>query len=277
MRDNTAVCQRHIGFAVRLINFAGPMLSKKKLMNHILDNPIWEGLNTGNKHFASGNESVKYFPPLVTTFAGFRNFREEEFQSLYNMLPQGSVRATFIPVHIDVPAPWQLLPGLEIYQMIDNSLITQTGSGDLNDNHDKHDNDDRYDMDNMDEMIVKLTNKDVPDMMNLTRLTNPGPFNERTIEFGNFFGIFSGDQLVAMAGQRLQVHEYSEISAVCTHPDHQGHGYARRLLLHQLKIIRGEGRKPMLHVKTDNKAAVFLYESLGFEIRRKLEVVIFKK
>ncbi|HTE27654.1 GNAT family N-acetyltransferase [Flavitalea sp.] len=234
-------------------------------MNHILDNPIWEGLNTGNKHFASGNESVKYFPALVTTFAGFRGFEAEEFRLLYDMLPQGSVRATFIPYHIEVPAPWQLLPGLEIYQMIDTGHITQIGS------------DDTDDTDDTDDKIVKLTNKDIPEMLNLTRLTNPGPFNERTIEFGNFFGIFSGDQLVAMAGQRLQVHEYSEISAVCTHPDHQGHGYARRLLLHQLKIIRGEDRKPMLHVKIDNKAAVSLYESLGFEIRRKLEVIIFRK
>ena len=229
-------------------------------MNHILDNPIWEGLNTGNKHLASGNECVKYFPSRVTTFAGFRDFDAEEFQLLYNMLPQGSVRATFIPYHIDVPAPWQSLPGLEIYQMIDNGHITQIGSNDMSD-----------------DMIVLLTNKDIPAMLNLTRLTNPGPFNERTIEFGNFFGIFSGNELVAMAGQRLQVHEYSEISAVCTHPDHQGLGYARRLLLHQMKIIRGEGRKPMLHVKTDNKAAVSLYESLGFEIRRKLEVIIFRK
>ena len=225
-------------------------------MNHILDNPIWEGLNTGNQHFASGNEIVKYFPALVTTFAGFRSFDADEFRLLYNMLPEGSVRATFITDHIEVPAPWQKLPGLEIYQMIDNGTITQIGP---------------------DDTIIKLTNKNIPEMLKLARLTNPGPFNERTIEFGNFFGIFSVGQLVSMAGQRLQVHEYSEISGVCTHPAYQGHGYARRLLLHQLKIIRGEGRKPMLHVKTDNKPAVSLYESLGFEIRRKLEVMIFKK
>ena len=30
----------------------------------------------------------------------------------------------------------------------------------------------------------------------------------------------SGDELVAMAGQRMQPDPYTEISAVCTHPDH---------------------------------------------------------
>jgi ribosomal protein S18 acetylase RimI-like enzyme len=225
-------------------------------MNHILDNPIWEGLQSGNRHFALGNERVKYFPSAVTTFAGFRDFDPAEFNMLSDMLPHGSVRATFIPQQMNLPSSWESLPGLQIYQMIHNGSTSASGTAN---------------------MMVSLTVKDVPAMLDLTRLTNPGPFNQRTIEFGNFFGIFSGDQLVAMAGQRLQVREYAEISAVCTHPEHQGHGYARSLLLHQLGLIRQEGRKPMLHVKTDNKAAVALYESLGFEIRRELDVIIFGK
>ncbi|HTF27601.1 MAG TPA: GNAT family N-acetyltransferase, partial [Flavitalea sp.] len=84
-------------------------------------------------------------------------------------------------------------------------------------------------------------------------------------------------QLVAMAGQRLKVFQYTEVSAVCTHPDHVGNGYARRLLLHQINMIRQQSDVPILHVKTDNQVAIKLYESVGFSIRRKLNVVIFKK
>ncbi len=75
-------------------------------------------------------------------------------------------------------------------------------------------------------------------MLTLTQLTNPGPFAARTIDFGHYYGIFEGDKLVAMAGQRLHAFEYAEISAVCTHPDHSGRGYARELLLHQLHRIQ---------------------------------------
>lgn len=230
-------------------------------MDHVLDNPIWEGLQSGNKHLALGSDQVKYFPAGITTFAGFRSFDLNHFTELYDMLPSGSVRATFVPHQVDVVAPWVPVPGAEIYQMIHNEdKIAATA--------DKTDTD---------IFLVSLGVKDVPAMLTLAKLTNPGPFNVRTIEFGNFYGVFVGSQLVAMAGQRLQVHEYAEISAVCTHPHHQGKGYARSLILHQIALIRQEGRKPMLHVKTDNHNALALYESLGFTIRRKLDVIIFRK
>jgi ribosomal protein S18 acetylase RimI-like enzyme len=230
-------------------------------MDHVLDNPIWEGLHSGNKHLALGSDQVKYFSAEVTTFAGFRSFHSNQFKELYDMSPNGSVRATFVPYQVDVVAPWILIPGAEIYQMIHNEdKIAGTADKAV-----------------ADTILVSLGVKDVPAMLTLAKLTNPGPFNVRTIEFGNFYGVFVDNQLVAMAGQRLQVHEYAEISAVCTHPHHQGKGYARSLILHQIGLIRQEGRKPMLHVKTDNHNALALYESLGFTIRRKLDVIIFRK
>ncbi|MHA4842577.1 GNAT family N-acetyltransferase [Flavitalea antarctica] len=237
-------------------------------MDHVLDNPIWEGLQSGNKHLALGSDEVKYFPDEITTFAGFRSFSLKHFKELHEMLPSGSVRATFVPHKVDVVDPWIPLPGAEIYQMIHNN---DKIAGD-NDKNAGTANKSAVDI-----MLVSLGVKDVPAMLTLAKLTNPGPFNVRTIEFGNFYGVFVGKQLVAMAGQRLQVHEYAEISAVCTHPHHQGKGYARSLILHQIGLIRQEGRKPMLHVKTDNHNALALYESLGFTIRRKLDVIIFRK
>jgi predicted GNAT family acetyltransferase len=107
----------------------------------------------------------------------------------------------------------------------------------------------------------------IPEMLALTQLTAPGPFFQRTIEFGEYTGIFADDKLVAMAGQRMQPLPYVEISAVCTHPDHLGKGYAGMLLNEQIKRIMAVGKIPFLHVLADNPA-VRVYERVGFKTRK---------
>lgn len=102
-------------------------------------------------------------------------------------------------------------------------------------------------------------------MVALAALTKPGPFNSRTIEFGEYYGIFENGRLASMTGQRLHVENYTEVSAVCTHPDFLGKGYAAALLQHQLQIICGNGQIPFLHVRADNERAIALYERLGFK------------
>ncbi|HMF72415.1 MAG TPA: GNAT family N-acetyltransferase [Flavitalea sp.] len=225
-------------------------------MEHVLDNPIWNGLNSGNRHLGEGNDYVKLFPVEISIFVGLRDFSHENYMDLYEKLPSQSVRATFAPHQVIVPQPLEFAGGTEIYQMV----------------HDKP-----VEIIEQDPGIIPLNKTHIAEMLALTKLTNPGPFNSRTIEFGNFHGIFRNSQLVAMAGQRLKVFQYTEVSAVCTHPDHVGNGYARRLLLHQINMIRQQSDVPILHVKTDNQVAIKLYESVGFSIRRELNVVIFKK
>jgi predicted GNAT family acetyltransferase len=104
-------------------------------------------------------------------------------------------------------------------------------------------------------------------MIALATLTKPGPFGRCTIEFDHYQGLFEGDQLVAMTGQRLHVPPFTEISAVCTHPDHLGKGYAAALLQHQLQLILSHKQIPFLHVRADNERAIALYERLGFKLR----------
>lgn len=98
----------------------------------------------------------------------------------------------------------------------------------------------------------------------LAALTRPGPFGPRTIELGEYFGCFEGSRLVAMAGERMQAGAMREISGVCTHPDFQGRGHARRLMLKliQRQMLRHE--TPFLHVMRDNAAAHQLYQRMGF-------------
>ena len=121
---------------------------------------------------------------------------------------------------------------------------------------------------------VPLRVEHVPQMCALAELTRPGPFSTRTIEFGDYFGVFEGDRLVAMAGERMQDGVLREVSGICTHPDQQGRGWARRLteLVVRRELDRGE--TPFLHVVATNAKAIALYQRIGFTIAREVPVRI---
>lgn len=125
--------------------------------------------------------------------------------------------------------------------------------------------------------IVRLGAQDSPEMVELATLTKPGPFGLRTHELGTYFGIRTQGKLVAMAGERLKVPGYTEISAVCTHPDHTGKGYARTLMAEVMRGIHDRREIPFLHVRRDNRRAVELYERLGFKTRVTLHYVVLRK
>jgi predicted GNAT family acetyltransferase len=112
-----------------------------------------------------------------------------------------------------------------------------------------------------------LTAADAPEMVALATLTEPGPFRERTHELGLFLGIFEGERLVSMAGQRTRSPGFVEVSAVCTHPDTRGKGYARTLMLAVMDDIRAGGDMPYLHAWADNHNAIRVYRDLGFTHR----------
>jgi ribosomal protein S18 acetylase RimI-like enzyme len=108
-------------------------------------------------------------------------------------------------------------------------------------------------------------------------LTKPGPFAQRTIVLGSYVGIRSGDQLVAMAGERMRFDGFTEISAVCTHPDHRGRGHAVLLVSALMRSILARGETPFLHIFSDNTSAAALYRKLGFTYRRSLTVTVLKR
>lgn len=129
--------------------------------------------------------------------------------------------------------------------------------------------------------IVPLGPEHVDQMVALTKLTEPGPFKPGTIEMGDYFGVFhhdeDGQKLVAMAGQRFRPAGYAEVSAVCTHPDGRRLGYGAALTRHNVDRIRAEGREAILHTRYNNDGARRLYEAMGFEFRRQVDVVVARR
>lgn len=111
---------------------------------------------------------------------------------------------------------------------------------------------------------VPLGSSHVEAAVALAALTRPGPFGPRTLEMGDYLGVFDDGRLVAMAGERTCTAGAREVSGVCTHPVHQGRGLAKRLM--QVLVARqlARGELPYLHVMSANATARGLYERMGF-------------
>lgn len=225
-------------------------------MSHILDNPAWHGLNSGNRSLAHGQNSIKYFWQDVSPFVGLEMPSTALFDALYRFIPFDDYHAVISVTEIPIPPQWEVLECVSVWQMV--CVKTQPIAAPRI-------------------PVKSLRCTDVPEMLALTKLTRPGPFEQNTINFGHYEGIYEQERLVAMAGQRLNPTPYAEISAVCTHPDHLGKGLATQLLLRQINRIQSSGEIPFLHVKAENSRAINVYAKLGFEKRRELLIYILKK
>jgi predicted GNAT family acetyltransferase len=125
-----------------------------------------------------------------------------------------------------------------------------------------------------DDAFVRLGADDVDDMLALVKATKPGPFFARTHELGVYLGLREDGELIAMAGERMQLDGYTEISAVCTGPAARKRGLATRLVRAVAAEIEAHGETAMLHVLADNTNAIRVYEALGFATNAAFDVVI---
>jgi ribosomal protein S18 acetylase RimI-like enzyme len=225
-------------------------------MEHILDNPAWNAMISHNSHLALGNEDVRYFPEELSPFAGIKHPSGAALLELQSLLPADRIAALVIGKQLDIPPGWKVLFQSALFQLTCENFKPGPNSTDE---------------------LVLLEKEHVPQMLALTKLTNPGPFSERTIQFGHYEGIFSSGKLVAMGGQRLHAFQYAEISAVCTHPEHLGKGYGSALVSSQAKRIINSGEIPFLHVRKDNLGAIKLYRRLGFEIRKEMHFYVIQR
>ena len=83
--------------------------------------------------------------------------------------------------------------------------------------------------------------------------------------------------MAAMAGERMRFPGYTEVSGVCTHPDFRGRGFARRLSAATAVRIEARGEQPFLHAWQTNRAAIKLYEALGFKLRAEVNVAVLQR
>ena len=214
---------------------------------HHLDNPIWQALTTTHAGFAKTCKAARKFIPEVSILAGFSEPTPENYESLASLLTPGEPVGLFLQDAPDLPAAWTILSAGPLVQMVYERPLDGVRASQPE--------------------FVRLTGADVPEMLALTELTKPGPFGTRTHEMGDYFGIRSAGALAAMAGERLRIPGYTEISAVCTHPDYLGKGYASALMEMLVERICSRVERPFLHVRSTNVRAIQVYERLGFRTR----------
>ena len=211
-----------------------------------LGNPFWASLATRHAHLARGGPLARRYPADISPLAGLPAAGPANVAALEAIVEVGDDMAMTGPFVPALPGNWETLFASRLTQMIrtDPSPLPE---GDFD--------------------ASALGAADVAEMLALVELTKPGPFRTRTIELGTYVGIREGGRLVAMAGERLWIGGFREVSAVCTHPEAKGRGYARSLMGRVINRMLRAGQTPFLHVESSNRRAIDVYLALDF-VRR---------
>jgi ribosomal protein S18 acetylase RimI-like enzyme len=222
---------------------------------NLLDNVVWHAIAGPQQELAERVGSAGRFHQDVSPFGAIADPTSPQgWEDLGSLVGPGKATILFAP-DLEAPAGWSREHAIPCLQMVAEH-VTESGNTDG---------------------FVDLTARDAPDMLELVAETQPGPFGPRTVEMGRYLGVRSEGRLVAMAGERMRLPGFAEVSAVCTAADHRGRGLARRLVLAVVDNIRSAGNEAILHVASDNAPAIALYEALGFTVRRTSEAVIFRR
>jgi ribosomal protein S18 acetylase RimI-like enzyme len=223
--------------------------------SHPLDRPIWSALTTRQQDLAEGGALARRYPTAITPFADMADMSAGSFAALGKLLSGSEIAVLFTPDAVAVPDEFKIVLIDTGEQLIGTPAETALPGVEP----------------------VLLGVADVAEMIALTELTKPGPFYARTHELGSFLGIRIDGKLVAMTGERMKPTNYTEMTAVCVHPDHRGRGYAQLLLGAVGRQIVARGEIPFLHVFTNNVSAIALYQRQGMKIRRRLHVTVLRK
>jgi len=202
----------------------------------------WHCLSGPQRHISIGTERARRFAPGYSAILAFAHPDAPAFDDLAPFCPVGEALYA-VGYGGEVPADWQL-HGRGIFDQMLRDPDAPLPATDL--------------------PLQRLMPEHVPQMLALAELTKPGPFGKLTIAMGEYVGVFEGDQLIAMAGERMDAGGLREISGVCTHPDAQGRGLARRLVAHLVRRQMARGERSFLHVASANSGAIGIYERLGF-------------
>jgi GNAT superfamily N-acetyltransferase len=212
----------------------------------LLDNIVWHSLSGQQRRFSAGTDTARRYARGLSPLTGFADPARPDFDAL--------AAHTDIGEHLfcgawtgDPPAGWRVDAEVPAVQMVWNGDLPEVDAA---------------------PNAIALGNAHVDAMLELVALTQPGPFGPRTVELGDYFGIFEHGKLVAMAGERMAAGSLREISGVCTRPESQGRGLARGLMHKLIRLQIARGLVPFLHVMSFNTRALELYEHMGFRRHR---------
>jgi ribosomal protein S18 acetylase RimI-like enzyme len=219
---------------------------------HPLDNPVWSSLTTHHAALAETAGRAKRYPADVAPFVGIAPGDDAALADVERLVDRGEL-VCFVGAAPKLAAGWRIEQSVPIAQMV---------------------RDGRLDVPDGPPAIAIASERQIADLLALTALVYPHYFRPRTIAMGRYLAIYDGDRLAAMAGERMHAEGYCEISAVCTHPDYLGRGYARRLIALLTNAILDRGEQPFLHFSHENTRAKALYVRLGFALRADVPLLV---
>lgn len=211
-----------------------------------LDNPVWYSLSETHKSFSINYENLKCYHPDFCPFGGYENNTA--------IANEADKYAKLIDNFFIVGNK----PGFSKNLTLKNELVCLQMT--LVRNIDTEVRED----------IIKLNHRYEEDLFKLVNLVQPGYFKRKTSQLGDYYGIFKEGNLVAVTGERMKMNDFTELSAIVTHPDYTGKGYAKQLIAYTAHKILEQHKTAFLHVAESNAAAIKLYEKSGFETRRKI-------
>jgi ribosomal protein S18 acetylase RimI-like enzyme len=214
------------------------------MMANALDNPFWASLCSRHRELAQGSNEVARYPADFAPFLGVARADVDVSGALPAMVAEDET-VLLMGIAPRVPEGWLLRYDGPLVQMVCEAPVAFADGPE----------------------ITALTATHQADVLALTALVYPHYFRPRTMALGRYFGIYQEGRLAAMIGERLGTDTTREISAVCTHPDFLGRGYARRLLATLSNDILKRGSLPFMHASPQNKRALRLYQQLGYRRR----------
>jgi predicted GNAT family acetyltransferase len=222
---------------------------------HPLDRPVWSALTGRHAHLAQGDpHSALRYPSDIEPFGATPDDRPAQLQALGALTARDNAVALVERHRVIAPSGLVAMIEEPVHQMTARRLAPPE------------------DVDG----VVELGDADAAGMQALAELTQPGPFHARTHMLGGFVGVRENGRLIAMTGERMRAPGFTEISAVCTHPDARGRGLAARLMRVVAHRIVARGEELFLHVYPHNGSAIAVYERLGFRHRATLHLTVLR-
>ena len=239
-------------------------LAEAGIAEHPLDRAAWHALAGPQAAYAIASSQAASanagplalcFHPDIGPLAAPRDHSRQAIAALAGLAPEEGVLATILARPMDLPPSVEITRCSPAVQMV---MDVPPAAFDHPD-------------------IVPLIDADAAEMRALAELTEPGPFASRTHELGQFWGIREVGRIIAMAGERMRLPGYGEVSAVCVHPDARGRGLGALMTRKAAAHVGAQGLVPFLHCYADNAAAIATYERVGFRVRSEMIITMFRK